>query len=564
MEQLYTLTLDQLELSTSNPRRTFDETSLQGLAQSIQTDGLLQNLVVAQPKGRKKKFTIISGERRFRALQSLLEHGAISADYPVKVDIRRDLDENTAHRIATVENVQRENMNPIEEAEAVAKLLVGGMPLVEVSAQTGLSEKTIRRRLAITELCKEAKVLLENGDIALSQAEALTTGTKEQQRELLDHGNLEYFDATEIRKHFLDAKPTVSRAIFPLEQYNGTFSGDLFTEDEERYFDDVQQFLRLQTRAVEDMVVAFKTEGWVSVEIVECFQRWKYREAKEDELGGVWIVFNCRTGQVEVHQGWVLEVSESMDEETKPKPTTKYTTSLYRYMAMHKSMAVQAELLLNPRKAKEVAVMRLFSMKPHRCVGYFDDPEIAPAYWHVMEAEASVLLDALVETRDEEQSASHHLLSMSREDKGSEVYEKVKALSDDLLDRLHLLLTTLTFGQLCPEIPDTEEDSLFNRVAFDLGTDMSLCWIPDDAFFSRRNKDQLSKIVEESGTGRLFGSMMLTAKKSDLVRKMTRYFARLSTVETSDEIELQAQRWLPEAMRFPAVDPDVQIEVDAS
>lgn len=69
---IQTVTLAQLEASAGNPRKAFDETSIIGLAQSIKTDGLLQNLVVAKPKGRTKKFMIISGERRFRAMQHLL------------------------------------------------------------------------------------------------------------------------------------------------------------------------------------------------------------------------------------------------------------------------------------------------------------------------------------------------------------------------------------------------------------------------------------------------------------------------------------------------------------
>jgi len=373
---------------------------------------------------------------------------------------------------------------------------------------------------------------------------------------LIDHGNLEYFDADEIREHFLDAKPTVSQAIFPLEDYKGTFSGDLFTEDEERYFDDMEQFLRLQTCAVEEKVVALETEGYAPVEVVERFQDWKYREAEESEQGGAWIVFNRLTGHVEVHQALVLEVSSSIDEETKPKakPTSNYSASLYRYMAMHKSMAVQAGLLLNPRKAKEVAVMRLGSLPSHQCVSYFDDPDIAPAYWHTMDTEAQTLLEALGELPEEGISASQSLRERMQDGDADRVlYAKVTALSDALLDRLYLLLTTLTFGQLCPEIPDTDEKSLFNRVALDLGADMSTCWVMDEDFLSRRNKAQLAEIVEMTQTGHLFGNL-LNGKKRDLVRKMVRHFAQPS----------EALRWIPEAMYFPAVDPNAQTEVDAS
>ena len=116
---LQTVTLSQLEASAGNPRKAFDETSIIGLAQSIKADGLLQNLVVAKPKGRAKKFTIISGERRFRAMQHLLSQGEISQDFTVPVEVKENLTEEEILRIATIENVQRENLTPLEGANAI-------------------------------------------------------------------------------------------------------------------------------------------------------------------------------------------------------------------------------------------------------------------------------------------------------------------------------------------------------------------------------------------------------------------------------------------------------------
>lgn len=117
------LKLNQIEQVDSNPRKTFDEQSLEGLAQSILTDGLLQNLVVAKPKGKKKKHPIICGERRFRALKLLLERGDIDKDYEVAVEIKEGLNDDEILRMATVENVQRENLPPLEEAQAIATLI---------------------------------------------------------------------------------------------------------------------------------------------------------------------------------------------------------------------------------------------------------------------------------------------------------------------------------------------------------------------------------------------------------------------------------------------------------
>ena len=162
---IQTVTLAQLEASAGNPRKAFDETSIIGLAQSIKTDGLLQNLVVAKPKGRAKKFTIISGERRFRAMQHLLSQGQISQDFTVPVEVKENLTEEEILRIATIENVQRENLSPLEEANAIAALVQDGEKLEEIVSKTGLSVTTIKRRLSLLNLVEEAKDALINKEI---------------------------------------------------------------------------------------------------------------------------------------------------------------------------------------------------------------------------------------------------------------------------------------------------------------------------------------------------------------------------------------------------------------
>ena len=122
-----TLPLSKLRPCDANPRKSFDPVTIEGLSRSIRTDGLLQNLVVAKPTGKLRKYTIISGERRYRALCLLVENGDLPKNTPVPVIIRDGLSEEETHRIATVENIQRENLPPLEEAEAVTALLRDGV-----------------------------------------------------------------------------------------------------------------------------------------------------------------------------------------------------------------------------------------------------------------------------------------------------------------------------------------------------------------------------------------------------------------------------------------------------
>jgi len=161
-----TVPLTDLLPPKGNPRRSIDRATIAGLAQSIRADGLLQNLVV-RPDG-DGKFRIVFGKRRHLALQLLRKEGVIGDEYAVPVEIREDLSDSDALRLATVENVQREAMPVLDEAEAFAKLLAAGGSVDEIANKTGLSGNTVKRRLALANLCPEAKKALRTGVIGVA------------------------------------------------------------------------------------------------------------------------------------------------------------------------------------------------------------------------------------------------------------------------------------------------------------------------------------------------------------------------------------------------------------
>src|SRR5688572_31322960 len=181
MTAMQSIPLSTIRPCEANPRSETDPAGIESLAASILADGLLQNLVVSPVKGRKKSFRLISGGRRYRALQLLQQRGDIAGDYPVPVDVRPALSGEDALRLATVENVQRENLSPLDEAAAFAGILQHGAAIEDISAKTGLGAATIKRRLAIASLCDEAKQALAGGRITLAQAAALTLGSHEGQ-----------------------------------------------------------------------------------------------------------------------------------------------------------------------------------------------------------------------------------------------------------------------------------------------------------------------------------------------------------------------------------------------
>ena len=136
------------------------------------------------------------------------------------------------------------------------------------------------------------------------------------------------------------------------------------------------------------------------------------------------------------------------------------------------------------------------------------------------------------------------------------LYEAVRGLCDHDLDQLDTLLTALSFGQDVCQRLDTE-DSLFNRVARDLCVDMRNHWRPDRSFLERRTRDQLVAIAVDcgyaEGTGRV-----ASYKKADLVNCLIRHFESARAAATPTPAQQKAREWLPEAMLFPAVDPDAR------
>lgn len=132
---------------------------------------------------------------------------------------------------------------------------------------------------------------------------------------------------------------------------------------------------------------------------------------------------------------------------------------------------------------------------------------------------------------------------------GAELYERVKRLSDEDLDALHLLLTILAFGQGDMDAVG-HGDSLFNRVARDLGADMRDWWRPDAAFLGGRTRDQLGAIAVESGAS-VTMARLSDYRKSELVAALAAHFERTAgAADGAPECQLRGRDWLPDAMRF--------------
>ncbi|WP_282604455.1 ParB/RepB/Spo0J family partition protein [Pelagibius sp. Alg239-R121] len=546
--------LTKLRPSLDNPRKQFDEETIAGLAQSIKTDGLLQNLVAAKPEGRKRIYPIISGERRYRALSLLVENGDFPKDVSVPVEVRESLSDSDILRIAAVENIQREDLSPLEEADAIQTLAEHGECLDEIAAQTGLSERTIQRRLVLLGLSDATKAALSDKRISLSQAEALSLGSHSEQDGLLDQVIKGWYSApSDIKGRLIGQAPSMAQAIFPKEDYKGSLTTDLFGEDETSYFDDADEFFRLQKTSAESLVAEYEqSHDWA--EFIEGrFSSLEYREAGEGESGGV-VVQLCPSGKVEIHDGLIRKsIDASVSRALNTKAT--YAKPVCEYFAMRKSATLQTELLSHRRKAKEIGVVTMMlQCAVHGCYDYLANSDGDDAYISAIEAEAAALLDLLGEDTHG-QDAFNTLFGLGYSK--AQAYECIQRLDDDGLDRLFAFFSLVRFGQEDCDRLDTNKESLFNRVAGDIGIDMRKHWVPDAWFLSRRTMTQLQAILRDSGLSRLFGNGN-GYKKSELVPMMVRYFCKVRNMPSPQPDQLQARDWLPEAMQFPAIDPDAE------
>lgn len=163
-DELRELPLDALMPGKHQPRRQFDDEALGQLADSIRAQGVVQPIVVRSTGANK--YEIVAGERRWRAakLAGLKQIPAVI----------RTLDERGAMAVALVENIQRADLNPLEEAEALHKLIKEcGLTHEACAEAVGKSRAAVTNLLRLTELESEVQQLLRDGQLSLGHAKVL-------------------------------------------------------------------------------------------------------------------------------------------------------------------------------------------------------------------------------------------------------------------------------------------------------------------------------------------------------------------------------------------------------
>ena len=165
-EQITVLPLQKIEPNPKQPRRTFDPDALQSLADSIAEHGVVQPLAVRD--AGNGYYQIIAGERRWRAARL-----AGLTELPVVV---LDADDQTVMELALIENLQRQDLNPMEEAEGYRVLMEEyGLTQEQAAARVGKSRPAVTNALRLLALPDEVRAMVEEGTLSAGHARAVLT-----------------------------------------------------------------------------------------------------------------------------------------------------------------------------------------------------------------------------------------------------------------------------------------------------------------------------------------------------------------------------------------------------
>ncbi len=190
-DKIISLRITEVEPNSAQPRKNFPPEQLEELASSVREHGIIQPIVVS--KNEKGFYTIIAGERRWRAarMANLKEIPAIIREY----------DEKTASEVALIENLQRENLNPMEEADGFRNLMdMYGMTQEEISEKIGKSRSAVANALRLLALKEPVRALVRDGKLSAGHARTLLAAADADQISLAERVIAEGLSVRELER----------------------------------------------------------------------------------------------------------------------------------------------------------------------------------------------------------------------------------------------------------------------------------------------------------------------------------------------------------------------------
>lgn len=362
------LTHKQIAPGGFNPRTIFDDAALAELKASIVAHGLIEPLV-ARPAAKGTGFELVAGERRWRAIGLAIKAGELAADYPIPVSVR-PCDDIGALELAITENVMRENMHPLEEGEAFAKLVDAGRDTAAIAATMNRTRRWVQARIQLARnLCPEAKKKFLDGNMRLAAAEALARAPMAAQKPVVRYisPNTDERDVTrELSRGGMDANV----AIFDRAAYKGA----VLTDDDGKVtaYLDGREAAALQRDAIAAKVADLKTK-WAFVEIYDAAKSeyaapWNYGRSKDRKIAGAIVEIShslkvtIETGRTKLKTGGKgkgTKGGKGNDGEAQTAPVEPLTQAHARWAAMARTEALQTALAADAHAAKAVLILSL-------------------------------------------------------------------------------------------------------------------------------------------------------------------------------------------------------------
>lgn len=538
---LANIPLEQLKVSPLNMRASRKKPKFDDIMPSIRERGVLVPLLV-RPNGKGNQFEIVAGRRRFFASKAIEKETGEARELPCRILAAGD--DAAAIEASILENVARAEPDEMQEFEAFKALTNKGREVDEIARIFGVTELTVKRRLALANLIPAIRKAYAADEIGGASITALTLASEAKQREwlaLFQSDDMRAPRGRELKRWLLGGgEIETSVALFSLEDYDGDIFEDLFGE--QSVFADAELFWKHQGAAIEAEKEKLLASGWTKVTVLErgaFFSRWDYAEATKKQGGEVFIEAR-HSGEVVIHKGYAPRKSDK----AKAKPPAdrpECSAPLENYVDLHRHAAARAVLLKHQGVALRLLAAHLMVGAPN--IRTQPDPQRT----RKDETAESVAASKGQKAFEKERASIAALLGLEEPSPiagGNEdgwqlayVFARLMKLSDDEISRIltFIMAETLAVGH-------EAVDCLPCAFPIDIGAWMA----PDDAFFDLlRDKKITNALLRD-----IAGSDVAQAN-SDATAKAQKQIIR--DCLTGKNGRKETPNWRPRWLQFPAL-----------
>jgi len=567
MPTFQTIPLNQLIHSEANVRLTGRTEGIASLAASIAAHGLRQNLNVL-PTDDPKRFAVVAGARRLRALKSLAKEGALAKNAPIPCMVLEEGDD--ASEISLAENTLRIAMHPDDQCEAFRAMIEErGAGLEEVAARFGVTPAVVRQRLKLAKVSPKLRALYRKGEMKLEHMTALAISddhaAQEQAWENLPDWNQDPDLLKQALTHDMVAATDKLARFVGIDAYvaaGGVVVRDLFDAQDEGYLADAGLLQRLATDKMAQTLAALQAEGWKWVrpelehDYKTHFQHIRPQgdaaEAEDGEPGepgepdytagdkaraGVRVSLR-HDGTLDIERGLVhpddaareRKAARGSDADSPEAATSALPARMVEELTAHRTAALRVELARNPAVALAAAVhalalATLYRESGHSCLALKASSE--PLERHTSATNDSPAYPALAELGEQ--------WGERLPEEADALFAWCIAQPQDTLMSLLAYLSALTVNAVENGRQARSGDDAAEQLAATLALDMRQWWTPTpEGFYERLPKATLAEAVREAKVPPL-GVSLVSVKKAEAARLAARALAGTG--------------WLPEPLR---------------